>query len=221
MSDAPDRLTPAAPEDLADALAFALRFDGRKRRHDAAEIMARIVAKRLVGLRERSGFVVMKRRPKMARYMYPDQKLGALSISLQKLATKRDMTISNSHHYVPQWYQRNFLPAEGGEFFVLDKSPKLGYMPRRARRPIVRRRQVFTSGAHKLFQYDGLYSVALRGVREDVLERFVFGPLDDKGARANQLFCIWPTSRGIGHHGDYPEVPSVTPAIECTTWSSS
>jgi hypothetical protein len=25
----PDRLTPATPEDLADALAFALRFDGR------------------------------------------------------------------------------------------------------------------------------------------------------------------------------------------------
>ncbi len=116
------------------------------------------------------------------------------------------MTISNSHHYVPQWYQRNFLPAEGGEFFVLDKSPKLGVIcPDGARRPIVRPRQVFTSGAHKLFQYDGLYSVALRGVREDVLERFVFGPLDDKGARANQLFCIWPTSRGIGHHGDYPE----------------
>ena len=40
MTDAPDRLTPAAPDDLADALAFALRFDGRKRKHDAAEMMA-------------------------------------------------------------------------------------------------------------------------------------------------------------------------------------
>jgi hypothetical protein len=48
MTDAPDRLTPATPEDLADTLAFALRFEGRKRKHDAAEIMARIVAKRLV-----------------------------------------------------------------------------------------------------------------------------------------------------------------------------
>jgi hypothetical protein len=27
MSDAPERLTPASPEDLADALAFALRFE--------------------------------------------------------------------------------------------------------------------------------------------------------------------------------------------------
>jgi hypothetical protein len=63
MTDAPDRLTPATPEDLADTLAFALRFDGRKRKHDAAEIMARIVAKRLVEHLERSGFVVMKRPP--------------------------------------------------------------------------------------------------------------------------------------------------------------
>jgi hypothetical protein len=34
------RLTPAAPEDLADVLAFALRFVGRKRKHDAGEFMA-------------------------------------------------------------------------------------------------------------------------------------------------------------------------------------
>ena len=39
-----DRLTPASSEDLADAL----RYSGRKRTHDAGEMMAAIVAKRLV-----------------------------------------------------------------------------------------------------------------------------------------------------------------------------
>jgi hypothetical protein len=63
MPDASDRLTPATPDDIADALAFALRFDGRKRKHDAAEMMARIVAKRLVEHLERAGFVIMKRPP--------------------------------------------------------------------------------------------------------------------------------------------------------------
>jgi hypothetical protein len=63
MTDAPDRLAPAAADDLADALAFSLRFDGRRQNRDAAEIMARIVAKRLVEPLERSGFVVMKRPP--------------------------------------------------------------------------------------------------------------------------------------------------------------
>jgi hypothetical protein len=62
MSDA-DRLTPASSEDPANALAFALRFSGRKRTHDAAEIMAAIVAKRLVEHLERSGFVVLKKPP--------------------------------------------------------------------------------------------------------------------------------------------------------------
>ncbi len=58
-----DKLTLASRDDLANALAFALRFEGRKRVHNADEIMAQIVAKRLVDHLERSGFVVMKRPP--------------------------------------------------------------------------------------------------------------------------------------------------------------
>ena len=41
-------LTPASAEDLAEALAYALRFEGRKRVNDAGDFMAAIVAKRLV-----------------------------------------------------------------------------------------------------------------------------------------------------------------------------
>src|SRR5271166_2202206 len=63
MPDDRDQLSPATPEDLAAALAFALRFQGRKRVHNADEIMSEIVAKRLVEHLERAGFVVMKRAP--------------------------------------------------------------------------------------------------------------------------------------------------------------
>ena len=56
-----DKLTPADPSDLASALAFALRFHGRKRVHNADELMAEIVARRLIEHLERAGFVVMKR----------------------------------------------------------------------------------------------------------------------------------------------------------------
>jgi hypothetical protein len=49
--------------DLADALAFALRFQGRKRVHNADEIMAAIVAERLAEHLERAGFVIMQRAP--------------------------------------------------------------------------------------------------------------------------------------------------------------
>ena len=60
-----DKLTPADPSDLADALAFALRFQGRKRVHSADEIMAEIVAKWLVEHLERAGFVEVKRSPQI------------------------------------------------------------------------------------------------------------------------------------------------------------
>jgi hypothetical protein len=49
--------------DLASALAFAQRFRGRKRAHNADELRSEIVAKRLVEHLERAGFVVMKRSP--------------------------------------------------------------------------------------------------------------------------------------------------------------
>ena len=63
MTDTADNLKPATPDDLADALAFALRFHGRKRIHNADEIMARIVAERLVDHLLRSRFVLMKLPP--------------------------------------------------------------------------------------------------------------------------------------------------------------
>jgi hypothetical protein len=63
MSDDPNELRPVTAENVADALAFALRFQGRKRVHNADEIMSEIVAKRLVEHSERAGLVLMKRRP--------------------------------------------------------------------------------------------------------------------------------------------------------------
>ncbi len=62
MSD--DRLLrPATTDEIADALAFALRFDGRKRVHHGDELMARITAERPVRHLERSDFVVMAKPP--------------------------------------------------------------------------------------------------------------------------------------------------------------
>jgi hypothetical protein len=58
-----ENLSLATAEEIADAIAFALRYSGRKRVHDAAEMMSLIVAKRLVAHLERSGFIVMKRPP--------------------------------------------------------------------------------------------------------------------------------------------------------------
>jgi hypothetical protein len=58
---ADDTLTPADPRDLAEAIAFALRFHGRKRVHHADEYMAQIAAERIVEHLAQSRFVVMKK----------------------------------------------------------------------------------------------------------------------------------------------------------------
>ena len=62
MTDA-QQLRPAKPDDIAEAIAFALRYRGRKRVNDAGEMMARIVAERLVEALDRAGFVIMQRPP--------------------------------------------------------------------------------------------------------------------------------------------------------------
>jgi hypothetical protein len=58
-----DKLTPADPSDLADAIAFALMFSGRKRLHDSDRFMARMAGDRIRRHLEDSGYVVMKKPP--------------------------------------------------------------------------------------------------------------------------------------------------------------
>jgi hypothetical protein len=60
MSEDGEKLTPADPRDLADAIAFALRYRGRKRVHQADEYMAAIAAERIVEHLNGAGFVVVK-----------------------------------------------------------------------------------------------------------------------------------------------------------------
>ena len=59
-------LRPADPADVADALAYALRYDGRRRVHHADDAMARITAERLIRHLERAGFVLMRSEPSPA-----------------------------------------------------------------------------------------------------------------------------------------------------------
>jgi hypothetical protein len=53
----------AKPEDIEQSLAFALIFNGKKRTHEADQLMAHIVAKHLVEHLRRSNFVIMRRLP--------------------------------------------------------------------------------------------------------------------------------------------------------------
>jgi hypothetical protein len=56
-----DPLLPADPDDVRQALAFALSFDGRNRRPRADDQTARITADYLLRYLEIAGYVVMRR----------------------------------------------------------------------------------------------------------------------------------------------------------------
>jgi hypothetical protein len=62
MSDA-SSLRPATADEIAETLSFALLYQGRKRVHNADNMLARITAERLVQHLEALGFVLMKRPP--------------------------------------------------------------------------------------------------------------------------------------------------------------
>ncbi len=67
-------LRPADPQDVLQAVAFALCYHGRRRVHDAGGLMARITAERIAEHPARSGFVVMHRAPASAG---PDRHFAA------------------------------------------------------------------------------------------------------------------------------------------------
>jgi hypothetical protein len=61
MRDPDDKLTPARYDDLRACIAFALTSDTRLAKAQLAELMASIVAERLIARLERDGFVIMRR----------------------------------------------------------------------------------------------------------------------------------------------------------------
>ncbi len=56
-------LTLATPDEVAQSLSFALRFNGRKRALTGDEFMAMQTAERLIEHLRVSGFVIMKKPP--------------------------------------------------------------------------------------------------------------------------------------------------------------
>ena len=59
-----DNLTPAAPEDVANSISFALLWSrSRKRVHDSEAMTAALAADRIVQHLERSGYVILKKPP--------------------------------------------------------------------------------------------------------------------------------------------------------------
>ena len=112
---------------------------------------------------------------------------------------------STRHHYVPQWYQRNFLTAGKGEFYVFDKNPlKSVLCPDGTQRLISKPREIRRSGTSELFQIDDLYSVNSKWLPSDVVEKLFFGPLDSNGKVSLEVFTFWPKTIPRPEYSLYP-----------------
>jgi Protein of unknown function (DUF4238) len=90
-----------------------------------------------------------------------------------------DLTTNN--HYVPQWYQRRFLPAGQTAFVYLDLQPEEIVTPTGKR---VRLREKRNRGPGKCFEEKDLYTTRFFGEPNDAIERFLFGAIDTHGSRA-------------------------------------
>lgn len=94
------------------------------------------------------------------------------------------------HHYVPQWYQQQFIPAEreARKYHYLDLKPERiqkangGFYYRNERRFL---------GPISCFQQEHLYTLRFGDRVSDVMEKRFFAGLDDRGAKAVQFFHEW------------------------------
>jgi DNA-binding MarR family transcriptional regulator len=93
-----------------------------------------------------------------------------------------------SNHYVPQWYQRQFIPAGQGdrELVLLDLKPEWFRDGKGVRR---RRKALRRTGTRRCFAIDDLYTARFGGVESRELERVFFGEIDSRGKQAVEYFA--------------------------------
>src|SRR4051812_48352152 len=92
-----------------------------------------------------------------------------------------------NNHYVPQWYQRQFIPDQTDrELFLLDLKPNSfrdGQGVRRQRKALRR------TGTRKCFAIDDLYTTRFGDIESRDLERVFFGEVDTLGKEAVEFFA--------------------------------
>jgi hypothetical protein len=95
------------------------------------------------------------------------------------------VAITRNNHYVAEWYQRGFLQHGQWKLHYLDMSPEEKVLPDGR---TVTMKSLRTLGPKNCFcEYD-LYSTHFGIVVNDEIEKFLFGSIDDRGARAVRAF---------------------------------
>lgn len=95
------------------------------------------------------------------------------------------MSFTHRNHYVPEWYQKRFLPDGGGKYFLLKLHPKVTKLPKG-------RSWTETScnqwGPPRCFYENDLYTTRFGTAENDDIETQLFGRIDSDGKAAVEHF---------------------------------
>jgi hypothetical protein len=89
-------------------------------------------------------------------------------------------TKRRKHHYVPVWYQKRFLSKGQNAHYYLNLHPFKKLPDGRE----IKRREVYSWGPRSCFRKKDLYTTRVFGIRNDEIEEFLFGEIDDVGSKA-------------------------------------
>jgi uncharacterized protein YchJ len=95
-----------------------------------------------------------------------------------------EQQLSRNNHYVPVWYQRQFVAAGASKLYRLDKSPEVLSFP--GGRTVVK--DVVQLSPQKCFCTLDLYTTLFGTQPNDEIERHLFGAIDRRGATAVRAF---------------------------------
>lgn len=92
------------------------------------------------------------------------------------------------NHYVPEWYQKRFLPKDGGEakFYYLDLKPETVTAPNGTH---YKRKNILRWGADSCFNIENLYTTKFGNFESTEIEERFFGKIDTEGHKAVEYFC--------------------------------
>ena len=103
------------------------------------------------------------------------EKQNTSSPSMLKKKPKR-----RKHHYVPIWYQKGFLPEGQTSLYYLNLQPFKELPDGRQ----VRLRELYNWGPGSCFYEKDLYTTKFFGIRNEEIEEFLFGKIDNDGRTA-------------------------------------
>lgn len=102
---------------------------------------------------------------------------------------------TRNNHYVPQWYQRGFLAPGQSRLFHLNLAPDCKTLPDGRQVP---RTALHEWGTKKCFVEYDLYTTHFGPIVNDEVEKYLFGVIDDQGAKAVHAFAL-------GNHAEVHE----------------